>query len=180
MRTSNIVVMTIAAVVSIALLWLWFYLGFNHIDSPFDLVLSIIWWAVIAAAIVWIRHVEKQRQEQRRTMYVSAQYVYNPETGVRAVDAEKPTVQVAQGILEDMQYGFQIKEAPKNCEQAITHIIRSKTFKVQQADGQAENAQVKEVVEWTGEVALAGRSDIPAKVFSSKEELAVLLEQAAA
>lgn len=48
MKKSNIVVLTIAAVVSVFLLGLWFFLGFNQIDSPLDLVVSVIWWVAIA------------------------------------------------------------------------------------------------------------------------------------
>ena len=54
MKKSNVIVFAIAAVLSIFLLWLWYFLGFNQIDSPLDLIISIIWWVVIVALIAGV------------------------------------------------------------------------------------------------------------------------------
>ena len=44
MKKSNVIVLAVAALVAAFLLFLWYYLGFNRIDNPFDLVLTICWW----------------------------------------------------------------------------------------------------------------------------------------
>lgn len=66
MKKSNIVVFTIAAVVSVFLLGLWFFLGFNQIDSPLDLVVSVIWWVAIVVSVLAIGKVESNRREKIR------------------------------------------------------------------------------------------------------------------
>ena len=54
MKKSNIIITAVAAIASIFLLWLWYFLGFNEVDSPTDLVVSVAWWAVVigGAALV--------------------------------------------------------------------------------------------------------------------------------
>lgn len=51
MKKSNVIVLAVAALVAAFLLFLWYYLGFNHIDSPFDLVLTVVWWLGIALIV---------------------------------------------------------------------------------------------------------------------------------
>ncbi|MCI8425843.1 MAG: hypothetical protein HFJ72_09360, partial [Adlercreutzia sp.] len=51
MRKSNWLVTAIAAVAAGVLLWVWFALGFNHVDDPLDLIVAVAWWAVVAAVI---------------------------------------------------------------------------------------------------------------------------------
>ena len=52
MKKSNWIGLAIAVLVDVFLLWLWFFLGFNQVDSPLDLVISIIWLVVIVAVVV--------------------------------------------------------------------------------------------------------------------------------
>ena len=42
MKKSNVLITAVIVVVSAFLLWLWYNLGFNHVDSPLDLVLSVV------------------------------------------------------------------------------------------------------------------------------------------
>ena len=81
MKKSNVIVFAIAAVLSIFLLWLWYFLGFNQIDSPLDLIISIIWWVVIVALIAGVVKVEKTRREKIRTTYVGTGFLFNSEAG---------------------------------------------------------------------------------------------------
>lgn len=62
MKKSNVIVLAVAALVAAFLLFLWYYLGFNHIDSPFDLVLTVVWWLGIALIVGGIIYVERKRQ----------------------------------------------------------------------------------------------------------------------
>ena len=64
MKKSNFIVLGISAVAAALLLALWYYLGFNHIDNPLDLVLAIVWWAGIVAIAVVIARLERQRQRR--------------------------------------------------------------------------------------------------------------------
>ena len=47
MRKSNWLILAVLAVAAGLFLWLWYYLGFNFVDDPFDLVLAVVWWAVV-------------------------------------------------------------------------------------------------------------------------------------
>ena len=72
MKKSNWILLTVFLIASIFLLWLWYYLGFNRVDNPLDLVLSIIWWVVIVVSFVVISRAEKKRREEIRTIYVGS------------------------------------------------------------------------------------------------------------
>ena len=65
MKKNNYIVIALAVLVGAFLLFLWYYLGFNRIDNPLDLVISILWWVVDALVVAGILHFEKKRQEQR-------------------------------------------------------------------------------------------------------------------
>lgn len=82
MKKSNWIGLAIAVLVDVFLLWLWFFLGFNQVDSPLDLVISIIWLVVIVAVIVGVNRLERQREKRLRTIYVSSTAVFNKERGL--------------------------------------------------------------------------------------------------
>ena len=92
MKKSNYLILAVSALVSIFLLYLWYSLGFNKIDGPLDLVISIVWWVLIAVLVVWINKLEKTRQQRIRTMYLAPAVLYNSETGVRRLQAGVNTV----------------------------------------------------------------------------------------
>ena len=48
MKKSNVIVTAIIVVLSAFLLWLWYSLGLNTVDQPLDLVVSVVWWALVA------------------------------------------------------------------------------------------------------------------------------------
>lgn len=70
MKKSNVLITAVIVVVSAFLLWLWYDLGFNHVDSPLDLVLSVVWWAIVVVGVVLVAKAEKTRQESVRTVYL--------------------------------------------------------------------------------------------------------------
>ena len=71
MKKSNWIGLAIAVLVDVFLLWLWFFLGFNLVDSPFDLVISIIWLVAIVAVAAAVNRLECQREKRLRNIYVS-------------------------------------------------------------------------------------------------------------
>ena len=108
MRKSNVLIIAILAVASVFFLWLWYCLKFDLVDHPRDLVLTIIWWAVIVLVCVLIHHSEKVRRERLRTCFVAPHLVYNAEAG--SVPIQGATIDTVQDILENLTYGFDIAE----------------------------------------------------------------------
>lgn len=111
MRKSNVVIVTIIIVASIIFLWLWFYLGFNHVDNPFDLVLSIIWWMLVLIICLIIHYVEKRRQRAIRTIYLAPNFIYNTETGLMRLDDDDLYVPLMQTVLNGLEYNFAKKDS---------------------------------------------------------------------
>ena len=99
MKKSNVIITVVLAAVSIFLLALWYMLGFNEIDSPLDLVISVVWWAVIVAGIAVAAKTESTRRQRIRTVYVADGAFYNSEAGNRGDrrHAGQPAVRVRQG-----------------------------------------------------------------------------------
>ena len=87
MKKSNVIITVVLAAVSIFLLALWYALGLNRVDEPLDLIVSIVWWAVIVAAIIAVVKVENTRRERVRTVYVANGSYYNSEAGSRILAA---------------------------------------------------------------------------------------------
>ena len=83
MKKSNVIITVVLAAVSIFLLALWYMLGFNEIDSPLDLVISVVWCAVIVAGIAVAAKTESTRRQRIRTVYVADGAFYNSEAGNR-------------------------------------------------------------------------------------------------
>lgn len=203
MRKSNWIIAAVLVVASIFFLWLWYYLKFNFIDNPLDLVLSIIWWAIVGLGCFGIKKAEDKRQERVRTTYVANTAVFNSEAGL--VDLNGATaVEGIQQVLEGLEYNFDIKDFPSQDQAKFDYIVRSKKFEVEKEDeqaaaastGAAEGAEaaadatqvvaqegaeaaaqtsLKKVKTWEGEVALVSDPDADPKEFSSKEELAAIL-----
>ena len=105
MRKSNYLVLGAAAVVAALLLVLWYHLGFNHIDSPLDLTLAIVWWVGIVAIAAIIVRFEERRRRQIRTLYVSPKSLYSSELGMvgigdaGAVEAVVCALALSDGFL---------------------------------------------------------------------------------
>ena len=111
MRKSNYLVLGAAAVVAALLLVLWYHLGFNRIDSPFDLTLAIVWWVGIVAIAAILVRFEERRRRQVRTLYVSPKSLYSSELGMVGI-GEAGAVETMRGMLGQLKYGFDSKGLP--------------------------------------------------------------------
>ena len=146
MKKSNWIILVLLVVASALLLWLWYYLGFNYVDSPLDLVLSIVWWVAVVAFIALIIRAEKKRQRAIRSIYVGPDKLFNIEAGV--VDCPDPEQRVAvmQNILNNLKYSFgNHAERPSADEFRYQFIVDSDVYKP--SDSAADQEP-----EWKGSV----------------------------
>lgn len=168
MKKSNWIGLAIAVLVDVFLLWLWFFLGFNRIDSPLDLVIFIIWLVVIVAVIVGVNRLERQREKRLRTIYVSSTAVFNKERGLVSLGSAAAAPSVMERILRDMEYGFDLKEMPKPEEFNCRYVVQTDEYKATGGEGGD--------LTWKGTVVAidhaAGNREMP---FSSRDELAAAL-----
>ncbi|MEE0706168.1 MAG: hypothetical protein UCH28_07260, partial [Adlercreutzia sp.] len=107
MRKNNWIVAGVAVVASIALLALWFGLGFNHVDTPLDLVVAILWWVVVAAVIAGIMMAEQKRRQKMRLAFVGDGVLYNAERGIVLVENGWDEVSTLQRTLDSLSYADQ-------------------------------------------------------------------------
>ena len=128
MKKSNFVVFAIALLASVGLLALWYYLGFYRIDSPFDLALSIGWWVGIVLLVAGIVYVERRRQRQIRTIYVSPTALYNSEQGIVALH-DTTTMAAMRGILEELEYSFKKEDLPDQKTFDYRFVVQTDEYK---------------------------------------------------
>ena len=168
MKKSNWIGLAIAVLVDVFLLWLWFFLGFNRVDSPLDLVISIIWLVAIVAVAVAVNRLERQRARRLRTVYVSSTAVFNKERGLVTLGSAAAAPRVIEGILGNLEYGFDMKDMPKLEEFDCRYVVQTDEYKA--ADGEGGSPT------WKGTVVAidraAGNREMP---FSSRDELAAAL-----
>ena len=168
MKKSNWIGLAIAVLVDVFLLRLWFFLGFNRIDSPLDLVISIIWLVAIVAVAVAVNRLERQREKRLRTIYVSSTAVFNKERGLMSLGSAAAAPSVMERILRDMEYGFDLKEMPKPEEFNCRYVVQTDEYKATGGEGGEPT--------WKGTVVAidhaAGNREMP---FSSRDELAAAL-----
>lgn len=168
MKKSNWIGLAIAVLVDVFLLWLWFFLGFNRIDSPLDLVISIIWLVAIVAVAAAVNRLERQREKRLRTIYVSSTAVFNKERGLVSLGSAAAAPSVMERILKDMEYGFDLKEMPKPEEFNCRYVVQTDEYKATGGEGGDPT--------WKGTVVAidhaAGNREMP---FSSRDELAAAL-----
>ena len=182
MKKSNWIVYIVALVISASLLWLWFFLGFDHVDAPLDLVLSIIWWVLVALACFGIHRVEKKRRERLRTCYLTKSLLYNSEAGTRSLSSSEPDdmVETMRDVLSNLDYGFDIQARPEDAngrQLPFAYVIRSKTFKI---DKDSENQRRSdESIEWEGEVVVTARPNNDPIPFDSPQKLREILRNVA-
>ncbi len=172
MKKNNIIVLAISAVAAAFLLWLWFYLGFNHIDNPLDLVLAIVWWVVIAALVVLISYMERKRQRQIRTIYVSPTALYNSEKGIVALK-EASSVEAMEGILQQLEYNFDKQDLPSKKTFDYRFVVQTNEYKENDSDSmEGESNEPK----WTGTVIRIDRENGNTETdFASIQELRTAL-----
>lgn len=141
MRKSNYLVLGAAAVVAALLLVLWYHLGFNRIDSPFDLTLAIVWWVGIVAIAAILVRFEERRRRQVRTLYVSPKSLYSSELGMVGI-GEAGAVETMRGMLGQLKYGFDSKGLPDRKKFDYRFVVRTDEFKERDGEGgkPADNA----------------------------------------
>ena len=173
MKKSNIALTVIFAVASAFLLWLWFWLGFDKIDSPLDLIVSVLWWVVIAAGAVLIYRSEQKRRAAVRTVYLADGRYYNSESGMRSVAPGSNAADSIAAVLEALEYDFSRMTPPDQKDDAERvdwrYVIHTDTFKPTRMDddGNRENET------WEGDVVIVATGD--KRTFASREELAALI-----
>lgn len=187
MKKSNWIILAVLAVAAGFFLWLWYYLGFNFVDDPFDLVLAIVWWAVVVVLVIGIHTAEKRRQQRVRTVFVGDGAVFNSEKGLMSFEGTKPMQDVVASILENLKYDFAREDLPERDEFDAKYFIRTKEFDVEKKDeAQAEeaplpadpaqpvdSADASEPKKWTGEVVVVETKE--ERPFDTPEELAAIL-----
>lgn len=170
MKKSNVIILAILAVAAGFFLWLWYYLGFSSVDSPLDLVLAVVWWAVVAALVVGIHAAEKRRRERVRTAYLAPGHLFNSEAGLIALGPGASPVGVLEQVLANLKYNFEMSDFPGEGAEgdyaaqpgiAFSRIVRTATFDKDDAE------------KWEGEVIDVGTRAV--RPFKGKEELANLL-----
>lgn len=178
MKKSNWIILAIAAVISIFLLWLWFYLELNRIDEPLDLVLSIIWWLLIALTIFVIYRVEKARRQRIRTMYVGKTSFFNSEAGIIPYTDKENLVARIEQTLEDLKYDFTKEDLPDLEEHPMDFVVRTTKFKLKETEEQetlseqAQTSEQQEEEQWEGSVVFVERENEDEEhPFENKEEL---------
>lgn len=189
MKKSNVILTAVVLVASAFLLWLWYFLGFNKVDSPLDLVMSVIWWVIVAVGVALVAKVEKTRREKVRTVYVGPNKLYNSESGVLTLANGVSATESAAAVLASLEYDFDRADAPdpKDEENPIkwTHVVRTSKFEPAKDDDQGNGVAGQSASQsssqsagqrsetWEGEVVIVetGRA-VP---FSSREELATII-----
>ncbi|MDO4182894.1 MAG: hypothetical protein Q4E12_04715, partial [Coriobacteriia bacterium] len=148
MRKSNWIIYAVALLISAFLLWLWYHLNFNAIDSPLDLVLSIIWWCLVLVACLAIRNREKVRREKVNTCFLAPMKLYNSEAGLMELTPGASAVESIQQVLEGLKYNFHMETYPGEKDDEgnetdkvnFVYVVRTTKFKPadKQEDKQAE------------------------------------------
>lgn len=164
MKKSNVIVLAVAALVAAFLLFLWYYLGFNRIDNPFDLVLTICWWIGIGLIVSGIMYVEHKRQRQIRTIYVSPTALYNSEKGIVALH-DTTMMEAMRNILEKLEYDFSRKDLPDKKTFDYRFVVQTDEYK----EGNEEKG---EEPTWKGTVTKIDRENGNVETsFEDEEEL---------
>lgn len=162
MKKSNWLIVGLLVVASVIFLAMWYILGFNLIDDPLDLVVSIVWWVVIIAICLLIQWSENKRKRSIRTTLLAPGVLYNPEVGVVEVAPGQTYAQTLERILSNLTYGFDTEENENDQHIRFKQIIRSKKFA---HDGDT----------WTGEVVDVSDPN-QVRYFQNKAELARLID----
>ena len=164
MKKSNVIVLAVAALVAAFLLFLWYYLGFNHIDNPFDLVLTICWWIGIGLIVAGIMYVEHKRQRQIHTIYVSPTALYNSEKGIVALH-DTTMMEAMRTILEKLEYDFSREDLPDKKTFDYRFVVQTDEYK----EGNEEKG---EEPTWKGTVTKIDRENGNVETsFEDEEEL---------
>lgn len=181
MKKSNWIILGLLLLCSIFLLWLWFYLGLNHIDEPLDFVMSGIWWVVIAAIVFVVIKVERDRRKRIRTIYVGEHTLFNSESGVISYENQADLLEQAEKTLGDLEYKFDREDFPEKEEFPVEYIIRTEAYKEKREEESDETPETvdrmtveeSDKTTWKGEVIIASSHE--EKPFEDKMQLVQIL-----
>lgn len=162
MRKSNWIVMAIAAIAAGALLFVWFVLGFNHVDEVLDPIVAILWWAVVGVVIAAIVWAENKRREKMRLAFIGEGVVYNPESGLVMPDRGESELGALERTLAGMTFPDEVTALDERSRPAFRWVVRSRKFD--------RNGEV-----WEGEVVSVHDPEAQPRPFASREDLAALL-----
>lgn len=172
MKKTNVIITAIIVVVSVLLLCLWYMLGLNTVDQPLDLVISVVWWVLIAIGIALTVKFEKDRRQRIRTVYLADGRMYNSETGMVMVTAGAPLTDAIAGTLARLEYDFDRVSAPDQSKPEehvdYRYVVRTSEFKPADRNGSQGDSET-----WEGEVVTVATGDV--RRFSSRSELAALI-----
>lgn len=135
---SNWIVFAVLAAVSVFLLWLWYFLGFNKVDSTLDLVMTFAWWVVVAVLVYLIARIEQDRRQEVRTIYVARDMLFNSEMGLVPVDGGIRRIDAMEKVLDGLGYGFNKADMPDEEDFLPLFVVR--TSKYQRATGDGEGS----------------------------------------
>lgn len=161
MKKKNWIVAAIATVASVLLLCLWYVLGFNYVDAPLDLVISIIWWIVLAASVAAIVRTEKKRRAAMRTLFVGESMMFNPGRGLVEL-GEQNVLDAAAEVLDGLEYGFATEDMTGHIRPQVDCIVYTDEFDLEDDV-------------WKGEVLFTEQPDADPVPFDSRAQLAHLL-----
>lgn len=139
MKKSNWIIMAVLAVAAGFFLWLWYYLSFNFVDDPLDLVLAIVYWALVIGLSVGIHFAEKKRRRRVRTVYVSDRALYNSEAGLLAFPDEEPTQDDIASVLYNLKYDFARADEPDLGTFDVKYLVRSEKFDAEKRDEEEQS-----------------------------------------
>ena len=176
MKKSNIIVLAVAAAVSVFLLVLWFVLGFNHIDSPVDPLVTLVWWIVIVAAVLIINKVEGTRRQRIRSVYVGEGQLFNPELGLVSAQPGTSLVGNVASIVESLDYGFDKQDFPEEDQFTPRLLVRTTEYKREYDSSDEQSRDCQQRLTWKGEVVFPKGAGT--REFNSPEELHAILATA--
>lgn len=133
-----------AAIASAIILGLWYAQGLDQVDFPVDLIVAIVWWVIIVAAVALVTRAESRRRAALRTIYVGPDGIFNPEKGQVRCTGLNQQVQQMQGVLSELSYRTGKHSEPDAKTFDCRYIVRTSEFK----DGDASA--------WRGSVVRAG------------------------
>lgn len=162
MKKSNWLIIGILVVASIIFLAMWYALGFNLVDDPLDLVVSIVWWVVIVAVCLLINWSEQKRRRALRTSFIAPGLIYNPEAGIVRIEGEQSYTPTLERMLDSLAYDFDHEEVSNDQRIRFTYIVRSDKF--------SDNGDT-----WEGEVVKITDPD-NIRYFQNRGELARLID----
>ncbi len=166
MKKKNWIGTAAATIASALLLTLWYVLGFNYVDAPLDLIISIIWWVVLAASVAGIAYAEQKRRRAMRTLFIGESMMFNPERGLVEI-GEADVLDEAAMLLDDLEYGFATEEMTGHVRPLVEAIVYTDKFNLE--DGV-----------WEGEVRFTETPDAEPVAFEDRAQLEYLLRIGAA